>query len=73
METCADCERGPAGIAGHEGLFSQTMRPAEMHFKCRGCGRAWARHSAGEGAFRWEEIKEPFGMGVPGKPGTAPP
>ena len=58
---------------GHERLFSHTMHPAEMHFICRACGKSWKREPGTASGYTWEPIKAPFGMDVPGRPGTAPP
>jgi hypothetical protein len=70
---CPECSQGPAGIAGHDRLFSHTMSAVAMHFKCRACELAWARTQASDGVYRWEAITSPSGADVPGRPGTAPP
>lgn len=72
MDACTDCERGPAGIAGHDRLFSHTMHPWEMHFRCRECGQSWSRRAAGS-SYAWTAIEGPAGPDVPGRPGTTPP
>ena len=70
---CADCTRGPTGIAGHDSLFSQTMGLDEMHFSCRACKRAWARRPGTGDSYAWEPIGEVAGAATPGRPGTTPP
>ena len=72
-ETCLPCSTGPTGIAGHEQLYSHTMGADEMHFRCRGCGRAWSRRGSAGGPFEWHAIASPSGAGTPGRPGTTPP
>ena len=72
-EPCAECILGPSGIAGHDLLFSHTMSAIAMHFKCRGCQRAWARTRLADGDYRWSTITSPSGADVPGRPGTARP
>lgn len=73
-EKCADCKRGPAGIEGHERLFSHTMNSVLMQFKCRECGSLWVRRYGDNGTFVWAApLGEHAGSDVPGRPGTAPP
>ncbi len=73
-EKCAHCRRGPAGIEGHERLFSHTMTSDRMQFKCRECGSIWVRRHADNGGYAWTAPRgEHPGMDVPGRPGTAPP
>ena len=71
--TCSHCNRGPSGIAGHDELFSQTMSPPEMQFKCRACSQAWARRERADHAYSWVPIGKFAGIDVPGRPGTTPP
>ena len=74
-KTCPDCRRGPSGIAGHDALYSQTMSPDEMQFRCRACQQAWARrHSDSDfDLYCWAPISKFAGADVPGRPGTTPP
>lgn len=72
-QPCADCQAGPAGIAGHDQLFSHTMGSDRMHFRCRGCGALWVRRSAAMQRFDWSRSDEVSGTDTPGRPGTAPP
>ena len=69
---CGDCISGPAGIAGHDRLFSETMGADHMHFRCRGCGALWMRRAAGL-KYDWSRSDELVGTDTPGRPGTAPP
>jgi hypothetical protein len=71
--TCRDCMRGPSGIAGHDALFSQTMSPDEMHFRCRACQQAWARRHEAANSYYWARIARVAGTDTPGRPGTTPP
>ena len=73
MESCAGCTSGPAGIAGHDQLFSHTMTAGEMQFRCRSCGESWVRRYRSDGSYAWESIDRTSGPDVPGRPGTAPP
>lgn len=71
---CDDCRTGPAGIAGHDQLFSQTMAAGTMHFRCRDCGAVWVRLSDEGEPFRWKRSKGGYsGVDTPGRPGAAPP
>jgi len=73
-DPCADCVRGPVGVAGHDRLFSHTMNMTQMQFKCRECGAIWVRRYGDERNFIWgRPAGEHPGMDVPGRPGTAPP
>lgn len=52
---CGECETGPRGIVGHEGL---AIRTEEKHadavlFKCAMCSTAWLRTYDGGGNFAW--------------------
>ncbi len=69
---CIDCERGPVGIAGHDNLFSYSMGPSEMYFKCRACGASWRRRPGGL-SYSWDPVARPVGADVPGRPGTPAP
>jgi hypothetical protein len=73
LSPCADCNRGPMGVAGHDALFSQTMSRDEMHFMCRACQQAWARKHPTTHSYNWAPIGKVAGMDVPGRPGTTPP
>ena len=74
MDACEACRRGPAGIAGHEGLFSHKMDSQKMQFRCRDCGVAWVRRYGVPGEYLWgQPAEEHPGMDTPGRPGTAPP
>lgn len=72
-QPCADCTKGPAGIAGHDRLFSQTMGADHMHFRCRACGALWVRRAPSGHRFEWSRSDEASGVDTPGRPGTAPP
>ena len=73
MTACRDCASQPAGIAGHDNLFSQTMGWASMHFRCRTCGTVWIRTQEPDESYRWNPAAGCAGMDTPGRPGTAPP
>jgi hypothetical protein len=73
VTTCPDCRRGPTGIAGHGALFSQTMTPDVMQFRCHACQQAWARKHRAFDSYSWVPIAKFAGMDVPGRPGTTPP
>ena len=67
---CADCEKGPFGISGHDGLFSQTMGSNEMHFQCKVCNATWMRKSP-HGLFTWTRTEAKVaGLHTPGRPGV---
>jgi hypothetical protein len=71
-DACADCERGPVGIAGHDSLFSYSMGASEMYFKCRACGSSWLRRPR-DSSYSWQSVERPVGADVPGRPGTTAP
>ena len=74
MVKCANCERGPSGVEGHERLFSQTFDMAQMRFKCRECNTAWVRLYGPNGTYSWAIPAGGHpGMDVPGRPGMLPP
>jgi len=73
LATCPDCKRGPTGIAGHDALFSQTMSPEEMQFRCKACQQAWARKLRSTNSYAWAPIAKLAGADTPGRPGTTPP
>ena len=74
MAKCADCERGPSGIEGHERLFSQTFDQAQMRFKCRECNCVWVRRYGENATYAWSlPVGGHPGMDVPGRPGTSRP
>jgi hypothetical protein len=74
VSKCADCTKGPSGIAGHERLFSQSFGAEAMRFKCKACNFVWVRRTGSNGSFSWGlPAGEHPGMDVPGRPGTAPP
>ena len=59
-KSCRDCEEGPRGIAGHDGLalVPEKPRPGEaVLFKCAACGAAWLRTYDGGGNFRWSPFE----------------
>jgi hypothetical protein len=66
---CKDCEKGPFGISGHDGLFSQTMSSNEMHFQCRVCNATWTRKNL-NGLYTWTRTESKVaGPSTPGRPG----
>ena len=74
METCQDCATGPAGILGHERLFSETMGFTRMHFRCRACNAVWVRHYREHGQYGWERSSGGLqDADTPGRVGSAPP
>ena len=66
---CDDCQRRPAGLEGHEGIFlsADARTPSGRHlFRCARCQCLWLREYAGDGAFAWilvppEEAVQPAG------------
>ena len=71
---CANCERGPSGIEGHERLFSHTFDSSQMRFKCRERNTIWVRRYGENDTYSWASpAGEHPGMDVPGRPGMAPP
>ena len=68
MAQCAKCRAGPAGIEGHESLFTHTMDARQMQFKCQACGAFWIRRYGGGGAFEWTHAADAHtGMDIPGR------
>jgi hypothetical protein len=53
---CQDCQKRPAGLEGHEGIFLSTdaKTPAGRHlFRCAKCQTLWLREYEGDGVFAW--------------------
>ena len=74
MPDCQDCKAGPAGIAGHDRLFSETMGAGRMHFRCRACDLVWVRLQDDAGEFVWSRSAgKLYDTDTPGRLGSAPP
>jgi hypothetical protein len=66
---CEDCQKRPAGLEGHEGIFlSVDARTAGGRhlFRCARCQSLWLREYEGDGVFAWilvppEEAIQPAG------------
>lgn len=68
MAMCANCARGPEGMAGHDDLFSHSMDLSQVQFKCRACGHIWARFYREQGQIEWSEPSATSpGMVLPGR------
>jgi hypothetical protein len=50
---CLKCASGPAGIEGHDDLFSISLNTKLIQFRCQSCGAFWDRQYAGDGRFSW--------------------
>jgi hypothetical protein len=56
---CEDCQKRPAGLEGHQGIFLSVdaKTPAGRHlFRCARCQALWLRDYAGDGAFAWLQV-----------------
>jgi hypothetical protein len=64
MTKCQDCERGPAGQAGHESLYSHAFSGGRVVLKCRACGTCWSCRASGRD-FEWHEVASSEGSLLP--------
>ncbi len=68
MTKCQKCESGPAGVEGHDKLFTHSMTSNQVQFRCQECGSIWTRHYAPQGTYTWaapDGVEHP-GVRVPG-------
>jgi len=53
--SCNECLAGPAGIAGHPGLWVRSLDGAQMIFRCAGCETLWSRDGDASG-YEWAVV-----------------
>jgi len=55
--SCNECLAGPAGIAGHPGLWVRSFGGSRMIFRCDGCETLWFR-SGNAPDYRWAVVED---------------